>query len=323
MEYRCDPTLLAEVRRYGKFDVTGCFNCGSCVLSCDLAGDHASFPRRSTRHVLMGLRQVLNQGLDPWICHDCGDCSTVCPRQTEPRKSMETLRRYLASVYDWTGIAATINRSKVWHIGALAFVGVLVLVLIGLYHVYVVKMPFKDFASTSMGLEHMFPLMTYFTLMVILFPLLMLMINAFRMYLFTVHRKEVIKTPLSQWLIEVKTFVLHFFTYKKMGECPSKVRWFKHIFLASGCLAMLVVLVFWVRWFQTDKIYPVYHPQRWIGYVAAAFLIFGTVDILLGRLKKEKEIHKTSDFLDWTFPILLLATTVSGIVVHIFRIFGT
>jgi ferredoxin len=323
MAYACDPTLLAEVRRYGRFDVSGCFNCGSCVLSCDLAGDYVSFPRRSTRHVLVGLRQLLNQSLDPWICHDCGDCAIICPRQTEPRKSMETLRRYLASVYDWTGIAARINSSKAWHIGVLAFVAILVLVFMGLYHVYVVKMPFRDFASTPMGLEHMFPLMSYFTSGVILFPLLMLLINAFRMYLFTAHRKEIIKTTPSQWFFEIKIFVLHFFTYKRMAECPKeKFRWFKHMFLASGCLGMLILLAFWVSWFQTDKVYPVYHPQRWIGYMATAFLIFGTVDILLGRLKKEKEIHKTSDFLDWTFPILLLATTVSGIVVHILRVSG-
>jgi len=323
MSYVSDPTLLSDVRKCGKFDVAGCFNCGSCVLSCDLAGDHVSFPRRSTRYVLMGLRKLLHESLDPWICHDCGDCAIVCPRQTEPRKSMETLRRYLASVYDWTGIAAKINSSKGWHIGTLAAVGMLMLVLIGVYHVYVVKMPFMDFASTPMGLEHMFPLMTYFTLAVILFPLLMLMTNAFRMYLFTVHRKEIIRRSPFQWLIEAKTFILHFFTYKRMAECPTaKVRWYKHMFLASGCLGMLVLLVFWVRWFQTDKVYSVFHPQRWIGYVAAAFLIFGTVDILVGRLKKEKEIHKTSDFLDWTFPILLLATTVSGIIVHIFRMSG-
>jgi hypothetical protein len=143
------------------------------------------------------------------------------------------------------------------------------------------------------------------------------------MYLFTAHRKEIIKTTPSQWFFEIKIFVLHFFTYKRMAECPKeKFRWFKHMFLASGCLGMLILLAFWVSWFQTDKVYPVYHPQRWIGYMATAFLIFGTVDILLGRLKKEKEIHKTSDFLDWTFPILLLATTVSGIVVHILRVSG-
>jgi len=319
----CDPTLLAEVRKYGKFDVAGCFNCGSCTLSCELATDFASFPRRSTRQVLMGLRQVLNEGLDPWICHDCGDCSTVCPRQTEPREAMMTLRRYLASVYDWTGIASKINRSKRWHIGFLSFAAALFLLLVVLYHVYVVNMSLSDFTSTSMGLEHMFPMMTYFTLGVILFPFFILMTNAFRMYRLTVHQKETIRSPLSQWFVEIKTFMLHFFTYKKMAECPTeKGRWAKHLLLGLGCMGMLILLVFSLRWFQTDQIYPVYHPQRWIGYLAAAFLIFGTVDILIGRIKKEKEIHKSSDFRDWNFPILLLATAVSGIAVHIFRVLG-
>jgi len=323
MAYDCDPTLLAEVRRYGNFDVAGCFNCGSCTLSCDLAGDHASFPRRSTRHVLMGLRHVLNESLDPWICHDCGDCSTVCPRQTEPREAMMTLRRYLASVYDWTGIASKINSSKAWHIGSLSFVGVFFLLLMGLYHVYAVKMPLSDFTSTSMGLEHMFPMMTYFTLGVVLFPFFILLTNAFRMYWITVHRKESIDSPFSQWLAEAKTFFLHFFTYKKMAECPTeKGRWPKHLLLGVGCMVMLFLMVFLLRWFQTDKIYPLYHPQRWIGYLATAFLIFGTVDILVSRIKKEKEIHKSSDFRDWNFPVLLLATAVSGIVVHILRYSG-
>ena len=201
--------------------------------------------------------------------------------------------------------------------------GVLVLLLIVLYHVYVVKMPLSDFTSTPMGLEHMFPMMTYFTLVVVLFPFFILMTNAFRMYWFTVHRKEIIRSPLSQWLIEAKTFMLHFFTYKKMAECPTEKADGQGTFsLPSDVMAILVLLVFSLRWFQTDKIYPLYHPQRWIGYLATAFLIFGTVDILVGRIKKEKEIHKSSDFRDWTFPVLLLATTVSGIVVHILRYSG-
>ena len=323
MSYECDPTLVSDVRKYGKFDTAGCFNCGTCTLSCDLAGQYASFPRRSTRQVLMGLREAVNESLDPWICHDCGDCSTACPRQTGPREAMMTLRRYLASVYDWTGIASKIDSSKAWHIGALSFVAVLVLALVVLYHVYVVKMPFKEFSATAMGLGHMFPLMTYFTLVVVLFPLFILLTNAFRMYLFTVHRKGSIRSPLIQWLIELRTFVLHFFTYKKMFECPTeKMRWPKHLVMGAGVTAMLVIMVFAVKWFQTDKIYPLYHPQRWIGYVATAFVIFGTGDILISRLRKKREIHKTSEFRDWIFPILLLATTVSGIVVHILRYGG-
>lgn len=322
MRYDCDPTFLAEVRKYGKFDVSGCFNCGSCTLSCELAGDHASFPRRSTRQVLMGLRQAVNESLDPWICHDCGDCSTTCPRETEPRESMMTLRRYLSSVYDWTGIASLINRSKAWHIGSLLFVAFVVFLLILFYHFWAAKMSLADFTN-PLPLEHMFPLITYFTLVVVLFPFLILLTNAFRMYLLTVRHKEGYPSSLSHWLLEAKTFFLHFFTYKKMAECPTeKGRWVPHLLIGLGCMAMLFLKVFALRWFQTDTLYPLYHPQRWIGYVATVFMIYGTVDILVGRISKKREIYKSSDFSDWNFPVLLLATAISGIVVHICRASG-
>ena len=92
-----DPTLLEDIRRYGKFDPTGCYQCGSCTLSCDLVSDFASFPRKSIRYSLLGLRAPLLASLEPWICHDCGDCSIACPRQAEPRISMNTLRRFLSA----------------------------------------------------------------------------------------------------------------------------------------------------------------------------------------------------------------------------------
>jgi ferredoxin len=323
MGYKSDPTLLSEVRRYGAFDTTGCFNCGSCTLSCDLAGDYVSFPRRSIRQVLMGQRELLNESLDPWICHDCGDCSRVCPRQTGPRESMMTLRRYLASFYDWTGLGAKVNSSKAWYFGSHVFVALIVAALIVFYHLYFEGMYFPDLAYNPMGLEHMFPMMTWFTIVVVVFPFFILLSNAFRMYWLTVHKKETIHSPLTQWFIEIKTFIFHFFTYKKMVECPTeKGRWPKHLLLGVGCIMMLVIVLFALEWFQTDSIYPIWHAQRWVGYLAAAFIIFGTGDILLGRIMKKREIHKSSDFRDWTFPILLLATAVSGIIVHILRYAG-
>jgi hypothetical protein len=40
-----------------------------------------------------------------------------------------------------------------------------------LYHLWHVGLPFHDFVRTPMGLEHMFPIMKYYTLTVILLPL--------------------------------------------------------------------------------------------------------------------------------------------------------
>jgi ferredoxin len=275
------------------------------------------------RHVIMGLKQPLHESLDAWVCHDCGDCSTTCPRETKPQESMMTLRRYLTSAYDWTGIASLINRSKGWHIATLSFAAAFVLLLILLYHLSVVKMTFSDLTSTSMGLKHMFPIITYFTLAVILIPLFILGSNAFRMHGFTVSASQNGRTPISSPFSQVKTFLIHFFTYKRMAECATgKSRWLEHLFIGIGCLIMLAVKVFGLGWFQTDQIYPLFHPQRWLGYLATAFILYGTGSILLGRIRKEKEVYKSSEFADWIFLALLFATALSGIILHTLRLLG-
>ena len=152
-----DPSLLVEIRQHGVFNAHGCFNCGSCTIACDLAADTASFPRRIMQSVVLGLRDSVLLDLDAWRCHDCGDCSTTCPRQAEPRQSVMTLRRYLTAQYDWTGIAARISRSPAFEVAALSAVSLLVLALIILYHLTIEHLDISVFRSTAMGLEHMFP----------------------------------------------------------------------------------------------------------------------------------------------------------------------
>ena len=196
------------------------------------------------------------------------------------------------------------------------------MLLVVLYHLYAVKMPLSDFTSTAMGLEHMFGKIKTFTISVFLIPLFFLISNAVRMYWFTMHQGERVKIPFYLYFIEARAYVLHSVTHKKLRECPEKIRWPKHWRLALGCTMMFVILFFFLRWFQTDNLYPIYHPQRWLGYLATFLIVIGSIDILIGRIKKEKEIYKFSELEDFIFPILLLATAVSGIAVHIFRYLG-
>ena len=200
-----DPTLLADIRRYGKFDPTGCYQCGSCTLSCDLVEDSATFPRRSIRYALLGLRQPLVESLDPWVCHDCGDCSAACPRQAEPRISMLTLRRFLSAQYDWTGIAPKLLQSTAWYLGSLILRGGCspLLLILG-YHLWYVEMPATQLVTTPLGLEHMFPLMTYYTLTVVLVPLLFLLSRVFRIWRLTMSAEERAHIPFSAYVAELR-----------------------------------------------------------------------------------------------------------------------
>jgi quinone-modifying oxidoreductase subunit QmoC len=96
---KSDPTLLAEVRKYGEFDTKACLQCGSCTVMRDLTSDHASFPRRTMRYALFGLKKLLLSGLEPWLCYSCGDCSATCLRETDPGEAMMAYRCYLTANY--------------------------------------------------------------------------------------------------------------------------------------------------------------------------------------------------------------------------------
>ncbi|MBC8401103.1 MAG: hypothetical protein H8E14_06405 [Candidatus Marinimicrobia bacterium] len=330
MYAKSDPSLISEVRNYGLFDAKACFQCGSCTLTCNLTSNAAAFPRRTFRFTIFGLRKHLLASLEPWLCYYCGDCSIACPRQTEPGEGMMTLRRFLTAYYDWTGLSKRIYRSRLWEIGSMVLVGLLVLLLGGYYHIQTVGLEYGDLISEEYITEimaegfmaHMFGLIKTFTILIFLFPVLILLINAFRMYWFTMHKGTEFKIPFSVYLTEAKTLVLHAVTQKRFKDCESNRRWLIHGLLVFGCVLMSVLVVFFLEWFQTDNIYPLYHPQRWLGYLATAALIIASVEIIIGRIRKRSETHKISDFSDWTLPVLLLLTAVSGIVLHIFRYLG-
>ncbi len=336
-----DPTLAAEVRKYGNFDPNACYQCGSCTVSCDLAKNSASFPRRIMQYVLFGLKDKLLSSLEPWLCYYCGDCSTACPRETEPGEAMMSLRRYLTGQYDWTGTSRKLYRSKAWQIAALILSGAFMAFLIALFHGPIVtdRVELNTFAPAHT--VHLFDITVASLVLLILFA------NAFRMYWLTMHpgtsfripdiirgfikdgfgytfqNGEKLRIPLFIFLIEAKTIVVHALTQKLFLSCKdNKSRWMKHFLIVAGYLIMFALVVVFLEWFQTDNIYPIYHPQRWVGYFAAAVLIYFTAEIIVGRIRKREQIHKFSDLMDWMFPILLLLMAVTGIFVHIFRYMG-
>lgn len=316
---QCDPTLLSDIRRYGKFDTTGCYQCGSCTVSCELVSDSSTFPRKSIRYALLGLRAPLLRSLDPWICHDCGDCSVICPRHAEPRISMLTLRRFLSAQYEWTGMGAKLLQSTAWYLGSLIFVAALTLLAIIGYHLWYVGMATKDFATTPLGLDHMFPIMTYYTLTIILLPMLLLLSRIFHIWRMTMSGQEI---GWTTYLREAWVYIYESVAQPLMRKCPEHRRWFQHEVLAVGTVIMLAIKIFGLRWFQTDNIYPIYNPQRWVGYLGAGFILYGIGGILYGHWRAQKEIYKETHFHDLVFPVLILSTAISGLAAHILRYFG-
>jgi len=95
-----------------------------------------------------------------------------------------------------------------------------------------------------------------------------------------------------------------------------------HFLLMTGYVVLFTMIVGFLGWFQTENIYPWWHPQRLLGYYATFGLTVGSIYFAVHRYKKIQQKSKNSHYTDWTFLILLFTTTITGILVHIFRING-
>jgi hypothetical protein len=238
---------------------------------------------------------------------------------------MMTLRRFLAGQYDWTGLSSRIYRSKAWELGALLFFAGVFFVVWFLYHLSV-GLDASELVEEArwVGLEHMLGGVKIVTWAVVGVALLLLASSAVRMWWFTLRGDggERLRVPFHVYLSEAKQFLVHALTQRRLRECAGPWRWAMHLLLVWGCVLMFVLVLFGLSWFQTDKLYPAYHPQRWLGYLATLAIAFPLVEMLVGRFRKRHEMHRFSQHTDWTLPVLLLLCALSGIAIHVLRYLG-
>ena len=128
MAIRANPKLIDELEPYGAEDVVKCYHCGNCSAVCPFSKAPYVFPRRPMRYLQMGLEEKLKGDLDPWLCYYCGECSDQCPREAEPGETMMSLRRWLTSRYDWTGISRLFYKSWRYEVGAIVVVAILTII---------------------------------------------------------------------------------------------------------------------------------------------------------------------------------------------------
>ncbi len=327
---KINPGFADELKEFGAIDLHACFNCGNCTAVCSLSDEDNSFPRKMVRLSVLGLEDEIQASVDPWLCYYCGECSETCPKQANPGELMMSLRRYLTSKYDWTGLAKKLYTSKVWEFGSILFLAAIILVLFIFFHGPMTTVltadggvqlnTFAPWKQIEIGDWTMAGLLAFF-----------LLSNVFNMYLKIVRSNKGLKIPIKLYFTEIFKPIFHAVTQWQFSKCDQletkkkinfSLFWIAHLLLMSSYALMLILIVVFLGWFQTDNIYEWWHPQRILGYYATIGLIVGLVYFSYSRIKKNQEKSKHSHVTDWTFLVLLFLTTITGILVHIFRIYG-
>ena len=328
MSTQVNPDLLLSLKEFGVEDAATCFNCGNCTAVCSLSSESTPFPRKTIRYLQLGLKDRLIQSPEPWLCYYCGDCSETCPRQANPGEVMMGVRRYLTSMYDWTGISKLFYTSKVFEVGAILVVALLV----GLgFYAFHGPMLTDRVALNVFAPNRVIEILDLIMLAVLSFFLLS---NAGRMTLAVMrpgsageqksrNRGGIFGIPAAVYLREAKEFVLQFFTQKQFNACETRsqrIQWINHLLIMTGYSIVFLLVVVGIRWFQRDEIYALWNPIRLLGYYSTFAILYGVTYAMVGRIKKSKTVYEHSHSSDWAFLIMLWLTAFTGILIHFTRL---
>ena len=325
MSTRLNPELRNELMKYGIGDWNACYHCGTCTAICPLSEEGFLFPRQKIRLMQMGLEKQLEYSVEPWLCYYCGDCTKTCPRDANPGELMMSLRRYLTSRYDWTGLSKKFYTSETWELGFILFFASLVVIAF-LFILPSFGYKFTTELTPEGGVKvnsfAPIPIVEAFDWIMAGIVATLLISNILRMYYKIIWKSGKEKVSLLVHIREFWRLIYNFAVQPKFSKCDDKNYWLSHWFLMSGYTIMFIVIVVYLPWFQTEEIYPVYDPQRLLGYYATFGLLFGLFVAIIGRIKRAKIKFQFSHMSDWLFLVMLTSTVITGILIHIFRIYG-
>jgi ferredoxin len=321
MMNRIDPNLTRDLRKFGIRDWNDCYHCGTCTATCPLTAQGFLFPRKEIRLMQMGLKGPISTSVEPWLCYYCGECSERCPRKANPGELMMSLRRYLTSLYDWTGLSGKFYTSKIWELGFIIFFALLVILA------FILILPPLDTTLTDQGgvkINSFAPpdLVEYFDWAMAFLVASLLVSNIFRMYLRVIWTGTKQRISLVEHVREFWHLVFNFSVQPKFSKCEDRSYWLYHWLLMSGYTIMFILIVVFLPWFQTENIFPAWHPQRVLGYYATIGLLVGLGAAIIGRIRKKEIKFEFSHVSDWLFLIMLSLTVITGILIHIFRVNG-
>ncbi len=317
-----DLDFISSLKKNGGSTIKKCMQCATCSVVCTLSNEDFGFPRKQLLMAQWGLKDRLLKDPGPWLCFYCGECTKKCPRKANPGEMMMSIRRYLTSFYDITGLSKLMYRSAYWELGILAALAAMIILLFTIPDNFGFGLLNHSDSSafSTVTMESFAPIdIVDWGDRIMAFVLgVLLLTNAGRM--FSMMTKDD-KIPLRFYLSQIPFFIVQGITQKRWKECnesEATLNWIRHLMLVIGYGTVFTLVVVFLPWFQVKD--NSLHWTSFLGYYATVFLLVSTVWMIYDRLIKRTGMHEFSHLSDWLFPILLFLSALTGILLHIFRV---
>ncbi len=299
--------------------VTRCYQCATCSSVCDLAPAAAPFPRKQMLEAQWGMEQALLKDPAVWLCHQCNDCSTRCPRDAKPGDVMQALRSLFIEKF---AIPAFMGKL----VGNIAVTWPLVLgapMLFWAAFIYFfnghpgLAIP-ENFHAFDQFVPHWMVYAVNIPVFVAAFALIfMSAAKVWRQWGEGAERN-------GSFIAELVGACIDIATHKNFSKCGSaKPRRFGHLLFMWGFVGAFIttgLVVIWYYGFGTELPFALDHPWKILGNISAVLLVTGGAALVINRLKPETTAGNATAF-DSFFLFLILSVAATGVLTEVAREF--
>jgi quinone-modifying oxidoreductase subunit QmoC len=323
-----DRKFLHRILEQGGEDLKKCYQCATCSVVCELSSVRKPFPRKEMIWSQWGLKDRLMADPDVWLCHQCNDCSTRCPRGARPGDVLAAVRQQAVEHYSVPKILGScVNQIKL-----VPLLLIIPAVLLGL--ALLARGPiesaihFHDHPGFYSGFVPHWLLIGFFsTLTIITFLAGLLGVFRFWKAMAAADKASGEETPSLGIVPSAIKTVVSILTHNKFSKCTDQAaRRIAHLTAFYGFIALFIVTVWAVidiyvnPLLGIDSMYPfgLIHPMKILANIGCVALIFGCTKALMDRKAKQEGTSASTPF-DMIFVWLLLAVGVSGLFTEILR----
>jgi quinone-modifying oxidoreductase subunit QmoC len=323
-----DVSFIKEIGRLGGDTLKKCFQCATCSVACPISPDTKPFPRKEMIAASWGLKDRLVGNLDIWLCHHCGDCTTMCPRGAKPGEVLSAIRSYAIADYAVPkSVGKAVNDPK--KLPILMGIPAVIFIVLGLVT------GLLDFSPPlgEHGIAHHLFFSTWLVDMIFV-PLAIWVVVIFALglkrFISDIHENAVLEGKTEKKEFELMGFIKAIprilptiLKHDKFSECSeNKDRATAHLMVFWSFVGLFIVtnIFFVVLYvFQQHGPYSQLNPVKWLANAAGVALIIGSALMIKNRLAKKDQ---TSTYNDWYLLGLVFGLGVTGILTEATRLAG-
>ena len=292
-----------------------CMQCGTCSAVCSLAPEDRPFPRKEMIWSAWGMREELIGNVDIWLCHQCGDCSTSCPREVQPASVIAAVRQKTYEHYMKPRfLARMVSKPSLLPLALVLPVAMIILILslAGTFRIPEGPVDYSAFFPHG-WLNGSFSLIT----------LTFYVLAAFGIGRFWKDMQRI--TPpghpqARKYRIPVIKVLGEILAHRSFAECGKrKERKWAHMMLFFGFALLILVTIYAIFAVQAHN-YPLAaaNPFKVLGNLASLMIYTGLAIMAWQRLKR-KDVLGKSNYTDWQLIVAIFLLTLSGTMVQIAR----